>query len=118
MRQANPETEDYVSRLSAAKGELHGKKLITLPNALHRQMTEAAKTADIPMYQAYEQAARLWLKSKGLTGRLGGLEEVSGDEERFLRGLLDLYRNANNNRKYDEIRKVIETLVRLVQNPL
>src|SRR4051812_31712312 len=105
---------DYISRLTEKTGRVWNKKLITLPEDLHERMVSEADRTGIPMYQAYISACELWLKSRGVTDKLGGLDEVAGEEEQFLRSALNLFRNRKRHREYADAVAMIEGLFRLV----
>jgi hypothetical protein len=106
-------THDYVSRLGERTGLVWGKKLITLPDDLHECMVDEAAKLSIPMYEAYIQAARLWLKSRGMTGTFKG-SPLTGDEEEFVNAVLGLYQNRRQHECADAV-DIIKKLIKLVK---
>lgn len=75
------------------------ERLIPLPDSVHAAML-AMTSRSYPLYRAYADAARLWLKLKGVANEIPGIGELTVEEETLLRDVLHIYRNQSKGGLY------------------
>src|SRR4051794_19741571 len=92
-------------------GEAVRDRMIAIPDSVHKRMKEASLKTDRPLYELYTEAARQFLKAKGIAGHVEGVGNVSAEEQEIIADVLELWRSRKKNRVADETLNAIRLLV-------
>jgi hypothetical protein len=92
-------------------GETVRDRMIAIPDSVHDWMKEASLKTDRPLYELYTEAARQFLKAKGVAGQVEGVGNVSAEEQEIIADVLQLWRSRKKSRVADETLNAIRLLV-------
>src|SRR5436190_13060647 len=88
----------YFDQLQDFYGEKVADRMIAIPESVHHKMKQTAVKIGKPLYEIYTEAARLYLRAKGVAGQVQGIGDVSAEEQEFLGEIVWLWRNKKTSR--------------------
>lgn len=101
-----------LSQLSKQYGSTVRERLVAIPDSVHDRIKDFCEKTDTKIYEAYTEAGRLWLRSKGVASEVGEIGPVSSDEEQLLSDVLALHRARRTSRQADATISSIRLLIR------
>lgn len=109
--------KDFFDGLKSFYGESVRERSIAIPDSVHDKMVEASNRLKKPLYEAYTEAARSYVKAQGVASEIPNIGRISAEEERLVSEIIELYRNRQKSVQAKEVLNAIRLLIESTRKP-